>query len=126
MDLGEGGRDFLGGYDDYMNWREARAAEGRDLSGETAAALAVEKTAKEQYEEKKKSGAERRKLEKRKAELEREIAKTERAIASIDDLLFGEAATDYKRAAELTDEKTVAEDRLLQLYEEYETLTEGE
>ena len=126
VDLGEGGRDFLGGYDDYMNWREARAAEGRDLSGETAAALAVEKTAKEQYEEKKKSGAERRKLEKRKAELEREIAKTERAIASIDDLLFGEAATDYKRAAELTDEKTVAEDRLLQLYEEYETLTEGE
>ena len=49
-------------------------------------------------------------------------AKIEEQIAGIDDLLFGEAATDYVRAAELTDEKTVAEDRLLQLYEEYENL----
>ena len=95
------------------------------MSKELASAMAVEKTAKEEYAERKKSGAEKRKLEKRKAELERDIAKTEKKIAEIDDLLFGEAATDYLRAAELTDEKTVAEDRLLQLYEEYEELTGG-
>ena len=126
VDLGEGGRDFRGGYDDYMTWREAREVEGISLSPETASALAAEKTQKEEYAERKKTGAERRKLEKRKAELEREIAKTEKKIADIDDLLFGEAATDYVRAAELTDEKTVAEDRLMQLYEEYETLSAPE
>ena len=123
LDLGDGGRDFHGGYDDYMQWRENRAAEGLPVSPDLAAALAVEKTAKEEYAERKKSGAEKRRLEKRKAEVERDIAKTEKKIAEIDDLLFGEAATDYVRAAALTDEKTVAEDHLLQLYEEYEELT---
>ena len=56
-------------------------------------------------------------------EIAREIARLERRIAQIDDLLFGEAATDYVRAAELTDEKTVTEDRLMQLYEEDEALS---
>ena len=125
LDLGDGGRDFHGDYDEYMRWRENRAAEGLPVSKDLASALAVEKTAKEEYAERKKSGAEKRKLEKRKAEVERDIAKTEKKIAEIDDLLFGEAATDYVRAAELTDEKTVAEDHLLQLYEEYEELTGG-
>ena len=125
LDLGDGGRDFHGGYDEYMRWRENRAAEGLPMSKELASAMAVEKTAKEEYAERKRAGAEKRKQEKRKAELERDIAKTEKKIAEIDDLLFGEAATDYLRAAELTDEKTVAEDRLLQLYEEYEELTGG-
>ena len=126
VDLGDGGRDFRGGYDDYMHWQEARLAEGAkvtdDLTADRTAAKYGEPAKKEEYEEKKRSGAEKRKLEKRRAELEREIAKTEKQIAGIDDLLFGEAATDYVRAAELTDEKTVAEDRLLQLYEEYENL----
>ena len=126
IDLGDGGRDFHGGYDEYVRWRENRAAEGLPVSEALASALAVEKTAKDEYAEKKRSAAEKRKQEKRKAELERAIAKTEKEIASIDDLLFGEAATDYVRAAELTDEKTVAEDRLLQLYEEYEELTNVE
>ena len=126
VDLGDGGRDFRGGYDDYMHWQEARLAEGAkvtdDLTADRTAVKYGEPAKKEEYEEKKRSGAEKRKLEKRRAELEREIAKTEKQIAGIDDLLFGEAATDYVRAAELTDEKTVAEDRLLQLYEEYENL----
>ena len=33
------------------------------------------------------------------------------------DELYGDAASDYIRAAELDDRKTVIEDRLLQLYE---------
>ncbi len=115
VDLGDGGRDFRGGYDDYMAWREAR---GDDLPAVLNAT--VESAPKDEYAERKRSNAERRKLEKRKAEIAREIAKLEKRIADIDDLLFGEAATDYIRAAELTDEKTVAEDRLMQLYEEEE------
>ena len=116
VDLGDGGRDFRGGYDDYMAWREAR---GDNLPAVLNAT--VESAPKDEYAERKRSNAERRKLEKRKAEIAREIAKLEKRIADIDDLLFGEAATDYIRAAELTDEKTIAEDRLMQLYEEEET-----
>jgi len=45
---------------------------------------------------------------------------------NIDDLLFGEAATDYIRAVELTDQKTITEDRLMQLYEEEEELSNND
>ncbi|MBQ8187700.1 MAG: hypothetical protein IJ037_12650, partial [Clostridia bacterium] len=79
-------------------------------------------TQKEEYLERKKSNAEKRKLEKRKAEIAREIKKLEKELVDIDDLLFVEAATDYVRAAELTDRKTTVEDLLMQLYEEDEDL----
>ena len=119
VDLGDGGRDFRGTYDEYMTWRNAR---GDDLPAVLNAT--VEQPApKDEYAERKRAKAERQRIERRKAEIAKEIAKLERRIADIDDLLFGEAATDYIRAAELTDEKTVTEDRLMQLYEEDETLT---
>ena len=57
-------------------------------------------------------------------EVDREIARYEQRIDELDRLLFGEAATDYVRAAELTDEKAAAEERLLTLYEEQESLSE--
>ena len=44
-----------------------------------------------------------------------EITKGE--LARVTDELYGDAASDYIRAAELDDRKTVIEDRLLQLYE---------
>ncbi len=119
VDLGDNGRDFLGSYDEYMRWRENRAAEKENaLSNFTPA----ETTQKEEYLERKKSNAEKRKIEKRKAEIAREIKKLEKELVDIDDLLFGEAATDYVRAAELTDRKTTVEDLLMQLYEEDEEL----
>ena len=131
IDLGEGGRDFPGTYDQYMLWREARAAEAAKANaGKTAQIPSVSvpdpNAPKDEYTERKRSNADRRKLEKRKAEIAREITKLEKKIADIDDLLFGEAATDYLRVAELTDEKTVAEDRLMQLYEEDEELNSEE
>ena len=62
------------------------------------------------------------KLEKRQAEIAREIKKLEKELVDIDDLLFGEAATDYIRAAELSDRKITVEDLLMQLYEEDEAV----
>ena len=115
IDLGDGGREFNGTYDEYMAWRAARTAEGY-FKEEKAAP----QKGKEEYLERKKSNADRRKAQKRKAEVEREIAKLERELVEIDDLLFGEAATDYIRAAELTDRKITVEDRLMALYEEQE------
>ena len=117
IDLGDGGREFNGTYDEYMAWREARTVEGYFKEEKPA-----EQSGKDEYLERKKSNAERRKAEKRKAEVAREIAKLERELVEIDELLFGEAATDYIRAAELTDRKITVEDRLMSLYEEEEEI----
>ncbi len=114
IDLGDGGRAFRGSYDEYMAWRENRQ------SGEADKKSSPADTSKDEYLEKKRAAADRRKQEKRRAEVAREIAKLEAELIEIDDLLFGEAATDYVRAAELTDRKTTVEDLLMQLYAEEE------
>ena len=117
IDLGDGGRDFYGTYDEYTSWKENR---GKSPIGESEAKN-EELSGRDEYLERKKANADKRKFEKHKADVEREIEKLEKEIADIDYLLFGEAATDYIRAAELSDRKTIAEDRLMQLYEEEET-----
>ena len=62
-------------------------------------------------------------MEKRQAEIAREVRKLEAELADIDELLFGEAATDYKRAAELEERKNEAEEELMMLYEEDEAVS---
>jgi len=121
VDLGENGRDFRGTYDEYLLYRQNRAAEVENF----AKYVPEESTQKEEYIERKKKGAEIRRIEKRKAEVAREIKKLEQQLIDIDDELFGDAASDYVRAAELTDLKTTTEDRLMQLYAEEEELNEG-
>ena len=121
VDLGENGRDFLGTYDEYLLYKQNRAAEVENF----AKYVPEESTQKEEYIERKKKGAEIRRIEKRKAEVAREIKKLEQQLIDIDDELFGDAASDYVRAAELTDLKTTTEDRLMQLYAEEEELNEG-
>lgn len=117
IDLGDSGRDFSGTYGEYTAWKENRGKAPIGVREQEPA----EASAKDDYLERKRANADRRKYEKHKADVAREIAKLEREIANIDYLLFGEAATDYVRAAELSDQKTIAEDRLMQLYEEEET-----
>ncbi len=121
VDLGENGRDFRGTYDEYLLYQQNRASEVETFAKYEPA----ESTQKEEYIERKKKGAEIRRIEKRKAEVAREIKKLEQQLIDIDDELFGDAAADYIRAAELTDLKTTTEDRLMQLYAEEEELNEG-
>ena len=121
VDLGENGRDFRGNYDEYLLYKQNRAAEVENFAKYEPA----ESTQKEEYIERKKKGAEIRRIEKRKAEVAREIKKLEQQLIDIDDELFGDAASDYIRAGELTDLKTTTEDRLMQLYAEEEELNEG-
>ena len=121
VDLGENGRDFRGTYDEYLLYKQNRAAEVETFAKYEPA----ESTQKEEYIERKKKGAEIRRIEKRKAEVAREIKKLEQQLIDIDDELFGDAASDYVRAAELTDLKTTTEDRLMQLYAEEEELNEA-
>ena len=123
IDLRQPVTDFRGSYDEYLRFLEEKSGTAQ-TSVESAPPAPT--TAKEEYFERKKINSERRKLEKRKVEVEREISKLERRIVEIDDLLFGEAASDYIRAAELTDEKTTVEDRLYALYEEEEILSSAD
>ena len=118
IDLGENGRPFHGTYDEFIAFKEL---------GQVAEATKTQtpaERAKEDYLERKRQSADRRKQEKRRAEVSREIARLEAEIIEIDELLFGEAATDYVRAAELTDRKITAEDMLMSLYEEEESFSE--
>ncbi len=123
LDLDGGGRDFFGNYDSFMSYREKNTPNAPSAQDDKPVSRSDDGTT--EYDAKKKKGAELRRIEKRKAEVAREIAKLEKRIADLDDELFGEAASDYQRAIELTDEKTAAEDRLIQLYEEEETLAAG-
>ena len=58
--------------------------------------------------------------------LRQEAQTLEEEIDRIDTEMNGEAATDYVRVAELDTRKTEKEDRLLAVYEELESLEEGE
>ena len=61
-------------------------------------------------------------MERRLEAIAKESAKLEKELCDIEDELFGEAATDYLRAGELSDRKITVEDLLMQLYEEDVTI----
>ncbi len=75
---------------------------------------------KEQYLRNKQEAAEARKKEARVKRLTAEMEKLEAEIEAIDAEMCGDAATDYKKVAELDARKTEIEERLLEIYEELE------
>lgn len=105
----------LESYDDafleYMQRREMRKAE-RAIKAPTAPT-----DAKADYEQKKRENAKRRSEEKQKARAEEKIQKLEEELARLDEELFGEAASNYVRAAEIDERKCAIEEELLELYE---------
>lgn len=72
---------------------------------------------KEDYLQKKKEAADKRKNERQMAAWRKEMEELEAELVVVTDELYGNAASDYVRAAELDERKTIIEDRLLQLYE---------
>ena len=113
----DGGDDFRGGYNEYLAWKSRTA--GGDVQ---TAEEEKPSTGKEQYLARKQEAARQRQREKRKQTIAVEIETLEKRLVEIQDELFGDAASDYKRAAELDDERISTEDRLMQLYEEEEDL----
>ena len=73
--------------------------------------------AKLDYEQKKRENAKRRGEEKRIERAHAQIEKLEKELVALDEELFGEAATDYVRAAEIDKRKGEIEEELLELYE---------
>ena len=106
------------GYTEYRTFKQDRIARLGEQSG-TAAAVKPENTAsKDAYLQNKKALADERKQKNRLARLQKEAEALEAELEEISVALFGEAATDYKKAAELTERQEAVEERLLEIYEE--------
>ena len=117
----KGCTSYFGDYDSYRASAAGKAAENKTA----APSEEVKPSSKDDYLRRKAESARIRKAERRLEAIAKECDELEMRIVNIDDELSGPAGSDYKRAAELSDEKTVAEDRLMQLYEEEEELRES-
>ena len=106
----------LESYDDafaeYMRLRELRKSESA-----SAEIKPVTTDSKADYEQKKRENSKRRSLEKQKERAEAKIEQLENEISKLNEELFGEAASNYMRAAEIEERKVAIEEELLQLYE---------
>ena len=104
------------GYSEFLEFRATRAARlGQDNTG---TGVPVQSAAKTDYLARKQNAAEERRERARIGRLKAEAEALEAEITQIDEELYGSAASDYTRAAELDARKTEAEERLLQIYEE--------
>ena len=100
---------------EFMHHKETHLVSS--LSIETEKAPTAQK---EDFMARKKQAADARKEQKRIENLKKEQEKIEAELEQIEADLYGEAATDYKKAAELTAKKEALEERLMEIYEELE------
>ena len=103
----------------YTEFREFVAARKEKLGVLTAAtSLGASDTvaSKEQYLKNKQELAAERKRARQVERLQKEMADLEAELDEIDALMCGEAATDYRRVAELDSRKSEIEERLLEIY----------
>jgi ATP-binding cassette subfamily F protein 3 len=99
-------------FSEYMRIRAMR----KDMK-EADKPKAVITDSKQAYEDKKRESAKRRSEEKRKQNAEKRISELEGELARLEEELFGEAATNYVRAAEIDKRKGEIEEELMELYE---------
>ena len=109
-------------YTEFREFTEARRARlAESATGDTVAAnYAPAGSNKEQYLKNKQDAAEARKKARRIEKLTAEMEKLEEELVLIEEEMNGEAATDYKKVAELDTRKTEIEERLMEIYEELE------
>ncbi len=108
------------GYSELQAYKEARISEQAPSGAATQTNAPSMGSGKEQYLKGKQAAAEERRRKNRLEKLQKESADLEALIEKIDAELYGSAATDYLRAAELQQQKETAEERLLEIYEELE------
>ncbi len=105
---------------EFTEARRARLAQSAASIGAATATAAPVGSNKEQYLKNKQDAAEARKKARRIEKLTAEMEKLEAELLSVEEEMNGEAATDYKKVAELDLRKTEIEDRLMEIYEELE------
>ena len=104
-------------YTEFKTYKNARLAEASPAEGEAEEKTAPVSSAKEEYLRKKQAASDERKKQTLLAKLRREAETLEGELEQIEEELFGSAAADYVRAAELDARKTAVEERLLEIYE---------
>ncbi len=107
-------------YTEFQEYKAARIAEREATRPAEAAQTTAVSSGKEQYLKNKQAAADARKKKARLERLQKEGADIEAELAAIEDELFGAAAADYQRAAELDTRKNDLEERLLEIYEALE------
>jgi hypothetical protein len=113
------------GYEEFSTYRAARIAErtaSADPASVAQAVAAPVSSSKEAYLANKQSAADERKRKNRLEKLKKLCATLEDELLTIEEQLSGDAATDYKRVAELDARKNELEEQLLSAYEEIEAL----
>lgn len=103
------------GEDGYAYYRRKREERSAAIAEEKKAAPVSE--GKLLYEQAKRENAERRAAERRRAAAEKKIPILEQELEELGEELFGSAATDYVRAAEIEARRAEIEEELLSLYE---------
>ena len=104
--------DYDDAFTEYMRIRASRKE-----AAEKDKPKAAITDSKQAYEDKKRESAKRRSEERRKKNAEKKIEELEAELTSLEEELFGEAATNYMRAAEIDKRKNEIEEELLELYE---------
>ena len=104
-------------YTEFKTYKNARLAEASPAEVGTEEKTAPVSSAKEEYLRKKQAASDERKKQTLLAKLRREAETLEGELGQIEEELFGSAAADYVRAAELDARKTAVEERLLEIYE---------
>ncbi len=107
-------------YTEFREFTNARAQRLGELTQKTGNATPTVSSAKEQYLLNKQRASEERKRAGRIERLKKEMTALEDELDRICDQMNGEAATDYKKVAELDLRKNEIEERLMQIYEELE------
>ena len=108
--------DYDDAYTEYMRIR-SEAKEALRISEEEKKAAAEVSSSKASFEQRKRENSERKSQEKKIAKAKETIEKLEGELSDLEDELFGEAATNYVRAAEIEERKAAIEEELLELYE---------
>ena len=103
--------------DAYTQYRRMREARAEAAAAEKRASEATPSQGKLQHEQAKREAAERRAAEKRLREAEKKIPLLEGELEALEKELFGSAASDYVRAAEIEERRAAIEEELLSLYE---------
>ncbi len=116
----DGCLEYRGDYDSFRRFMDTRTSVPVEEKNDEA----VKSSSKDDYLKRKAESAKIRKAERRLDAIGGEMEALEIEICNLDDALSGPDGSDYKKAAELADRKTIAEDRLMQLYEEEEELKE--
>ncbi len=104
--------DYDDAFAEYLRLREMRKTPPVKEKSDVSAS-----SAKDEYENKKRENAKRRSEEKKIERAKEKIAVLEEEFEALGEELFGEAARDYVRAAEIDKRRTEIEEELLALYE---------